>query len=95
MKKIIETVFSYVPKTKEPSVEERFMEIMTTTGPLALTEIYEKYLDKQQVFLIPAEQVSPFNVAESKLIQQGYESEELDNKLKNVYSVHYFWGSWV
>jgi len=95
MKKIIDTVFSYIPKREELSTGQRFMEIMSTTGPLALSNIYEKYPHQEQVFLIPAKQVSPFDVVESKLIRQGYESEELDNKLKDTYSIHYFWGSWV
>lgn len=95
MKKIIETVFSYVPNNKQLDLEPRFMEIMTTTGPLALVDIYEKYPKKELIFLIPAEQVSPFDVRESKLIRQGFELKKLDNKLKGVYSVHYFWSSWV
>jgi len=94
MKKIIETVFSYFPKTKELTAEQRFMEIMTTTGPLALTDIYEKYPDKEQVCLIPAKQVSPFDIVKAKLIRQGYESPEFDSRLKDAYSVHYFWGGW-
>jgi len=95
VKKIIETVFSYVPKKEKLSVEQRFMEIMSTTGPLALTDIYEKYQYKEQIFLIPAKYISPFNLSENKLIRQGYESEGLDKKLEEAYSVHYFWGSWV
>lgn len=95
MKKIVESVFSYSPNIKTLSIEQRFMEIMSTTGPLALTETYEKYSDKDQVFLIPAEKVSPFDVMENKLLRQGFESEKLDNKLKNAYSIHYFWSSWV
>lgn len=95
MKKIIKTIFSYTSKTEKLSIEQRFMEIMTTTGPLALVDIYEKYPNKEQIFLIPDKQVSPFDVVENKLLRQGYKSKKLDNKLKDAYSVHYFWGSWV
>lgn len=95
MGKIIEMVFSYIPKRQRLTMEQRFMEVMTTTGPLALVDIYEKYSKKEQIFLIPAEQVSPFDVNETKMIRQGFESEKWDRKLKDVYSVHYFWGSWV
>jgi hypothetical protein len=66
------------------------MEILTTTGPLALTEIYEKYPNKEQVCLISTKLVSPYNIKEAKLIRQGYESEEFDNKLTIAHSVHYF-----
>jgi len=94
MKEIIKTVFSYTPNIEEFTSEQRFMEIMNSTGPLALTEIYEKYHNKEQIFLIPAKYVSPFDVVGNMLIRQGYESEELDNKLEGAYSVHYFWGGW-
>ena len=95
IKKIIETVFSYIPKTGKLSLERRFMEVMTTTGPLALVDIYEQYPDKEQVFFIPAKQIAPFDVVEAKLIRQGYESEEFDNRLQDAYSIHYFFSDWV
>ncbi|TWV15690.1 hypothetical protein FQ707_01510 [Bacteroidaceae bacterium HV4-6-C5C] len=94
MKRIIDRIFSYEPPTPDQNHTKRFMEIMTTTGPLALTDIYEKYSLKEQVFLIPAEYVSPYDVVESERIRQGYESEEFDSRLKDVYSVHYFFGGW-
>jgi mannosyltransferase OCH1-like enzyme len=94
MKKIIETVFSYIPKTEKHSAKQCIMEVLTTTGPFALVDIYEKYPEKNQVFLIPAKFVSPYNIAESNLIRKGYESKELDSRLKDVYSVHYFFGNW-
>lgn len=95
MKKIIETVFCYVPRTGILSTDQHFLEVLATTGPLALTEIYEKYPDKEQVFLIPAQQVSPFDIPQLRLIRNGYESEELDCKLEGAFSVHYFFSEWI
>jgi mannosyltransferase OCH1-like enzyme len=94
MKKIVETVFSYIPKNEKHSDEQRIEEILTITGPFALIDIYESYPLKEQIFLIPAKYVSPYNILESKLIRQGYESTELDNRLKEACSIHYFWGNW-
>jgi len=95
MQKLIETVFSYVPKRVRHSHEQRFMEIMTTTGPLAVTAVYETYTEKEQVFLIPAKLVAPYDIKETGLIRQGYESEELDNRLYEAFSVHYYFSGWV
>jgi len=95
MKKIVETVFSYTPKAGNLSAEQRLMEILNSTGPLALVDIYEKYPEKEQISLIPAKHVSPFDMTVSKLIRQGCESKELDNRLADAYSVHYFFGDWV
>jgi mannosyltransferase OCH1-like enzyme len=94
MRKIIDAVFSYTPKNEKRSVKQRYMEIMTTTGPYLLTEIYDKYADKEQVFLIPAKYVSPYSIGEVRLIRKGFESEEFDNKLKESYSIHYFYSDW-
>jgi hypothetical protein len=68
---------------------------MTTTGPHALSEVYDTYKEKDQIYLIPAKLVSPYDVAESKLIRQGYESKEYVKRLEEAYSVHYFFGDWV
>ena len=95
MKKIIETVFSYTPKTAALTAKQRGLEIMTTTGPFILVDIYNSCPDKENVFLIPAQHVSPFDKNEIALIRHGYVSAGFDNRLKDAYSVHYFWGGWV
>ena len=94
IKKIIEAVFSYTPINEKLSEESRRKEILNTTGPFMLVDTYEKYQEKEQVYLIPSKYVSPLNKSELAQIRQGYENEEFDEKIKNAYSVHYFWGSW-
>jgi len=94
MKKIIEKVFSYVPKQGELSMEQRNYEVLASTGPFMLVDIYENYSEKEDIFLIPAKYVSPFDMNEIMLIRQGYKSKEFDNRLIKAYSVHYFFGSW-
>jgi len=59
-----------------------------------LADLYERYFKKEQVYLIPAKQVSPFDMNELALIRRGCESPEFDSRLKDAYSVHYFWGGW-
>ena len=94
MKKIIESVFSYIPKTEKFPEGLRRMEILNSTGPFLLVNTYKKYQEKEQVFLIPAKYVSPFDMNEIALIRRGYKSKVFDMRLKNAYSIHYFWGSW-
>jgi len=94
MKKIIETVFSYMPKTESLSEGLRRMEVLKTTGPFMLVDTYERYAQKEQVYLIPAKHVSPLNMNELAALKRGYGYEAFDGKIKNAYSVHYFWGSW-
>ena len=94
IKKIIKAVFTYTPKKEIFSENFRRMEILNTTGPFMLVDTYEKYQEKDQVYLIPAEYVSPLNMDELALIRRGYEHKDFDEKIKKAYAVHYFWGSW-
>jgi mannosyltransferase OCH1-like enzyme len=66
---------------------------------LILDKIGGMYVDFDTECLRPhdellAEKVSPFDMNEIQLIRRGYESMEFDSRLKDAYSVHYFWGTW-
>ena len=95
IKTIIENVFQYKRPLRELSWGEKILEILNTTGPLLLLKLYEEYPDKESIYLIPAKYVSPFTDKEIKLLRQGYESDELENKLEEAYSIHYFFNGWV
>ena len=96
MKKIVDTVFQYKkPDPNDLSRRNRVLEIFHTTGPLQIIKLYEEYPDKDSIYLIPSKYVSPFTADEISLIRQGYESEELENKLEEAYSIHYFFNAWV
>lgn len=95
MKIIVDKVFSYKPSIFDLPSSQRFFEIMTTTGPLLLVDIYEKYPHKDKIFIIQAKHVSPFDVAETSKIRQGFEFGILDDKLREAFSIHYFFGGWL
>ena len=95
MKKIIEKVFCYTPKAYSLSLGEKIIEILTTTGPLLLVDLYEKELQQEKITLIPSKYVSPYTDKEIKLIMQGDESKQLETKLNEAYSIHYFFNGWV
>jgi mannosyltransferase OCH1-like enzyme len=95
MKKVIEKVFNYMAQKNPLTYGQRIMEILSSTGPLALLEVYENYPDKDQIFLIPAKYVSPFTDLEIESISRGYESEDLEKRLQEAYSIHYFSNAWV
>lgn len=95
MKGIIEKVFSYVPKEGELPWGKKIMEVLTTTGPLTLVNLYEDYADKESIYLIPAKYTSPLTKDEVQSIMRGNESDELEQKLEDAYSIHYFFNGWV
>lgn len=95
MKVIIQHVFTDYKRTQFTTSKQKGVEVQGTTGPLALLKLYEEYQDKSDVYLIPADFVSPFTQNEVVKIKNGYESEELERKLEKAYSIHYFFNTWL
>lgn len=75
-------------------VEDKFHYVMNTTGPHFLVNTYEKYDHKDEIYLIPAELVSPFGISEIGLIMNGFKNEYFEEKLQKAKAIHYFLGSW-
>lgn len=93
MKEIITTVFlkdlSFCPRGKS-----RFEHVLCTTGPIMLSETYAQYTNKESIYLIPAEYVSPFSSPEIKALWRGVRKNEWDQRLQKAVAVHYFMGTW-
>ena len=70
--------------------------VLNTTGPWKLIDLYENlpYEDKQDVYMIPARYVTPFDVPQAIRFRCGEESKELEDCVKDAYAVHYFFGNW-
>ena len=90
---IIEEVFS--GKECEYPASNKFAHVMNTTGPHKLVNIYENYANKDDIYLIPADLVSPFGISDLRLIFSGFKSDLFDAKLQNAKAIHYFLGSWI
>ena len=89
---IIKEVFS--GKECEYRVDDKFHYVMGSTGPLRLVDIYEKYERKDEIYLIPAELVSPFGIGEIRVILSGIKNRYLEEKLQKARAIHYFLGTW-
>ncbi len=92
MKEVLEKAFDYIPN---PQIHHKVMEILTTTGPLMIVDLYENYNNKESVSLIESKFVSPLTKEDVRRVMQGDESEELEEKIKDAYSIHYFFNGWV
>lgn len=96
MEKIINFVFSYNRKNREMCNFKKEIEVLITTGPIALNHLYEKYKKKESVYLIPSKYVSPFTSNESRQVILGNRmDEEIEKKLQQAYSVHYYFSNWM
>lgn len=92
IKVIIEQVFENEQIHKWDDMR---IEILSTTGPLMLSDIYEKYNDKKSVYLIPPNYVSPLSKPQARAYLSGYNENEFKNILEQAYAVHYFLGTWA
>ncbi len=92
MKKILEKAFDYKPKHQ---LHHKVMEILTTTGPLMIVDLYENYDNKQNVSLLESKYVSPLTKDEVRRVMRDEETDELEEKIKDAYSIHYFFNGWV
>ena len=94
MKKVVEAVFS--PEENEYNIH-RFDYVLRTTGPWMLMRLYAglSEAEKAEVYLLPKEQVTPFDFHQARrAILEKEESEELEDCLKEAYAVHYFFSDW-
>lgn len=91
LREVIENLEVY----KDSSGEDIFENVLNTTGPYYITALYEKWTDKSDVTLVPANIVSPLSKNEIANYVNGLISdEEIEAKLKDAIAVHYFDGSW-
>lgn len=95
VKKLIEHIC--LPETLNYSQENKPMCVLNTTGPLFQSNIYRSLSEeeKEQVYLIPAKHVTPFDSGQLHRLKMGEESEELEACMKEAYAVHYFANAWI
>jgi len=88
IKNLQTTVFTYT--------KSKYQDVLSSTGPLMLTGLYEKYENKTCINLLPPEQVSPWSKNEVRDFINGTANREiLEKKLENAMALHYFWGAWL
>jgi len=66
-----------------------------TTGPFLVTHIYQEYLKKDEITLLPSELVTPLAIPEIRSVINDNITEEIQKKINKAFAVHYFWGSWL
>ncbi|GHT34537.1 hypothetical protein FACS189434_10870 [Bacteroidia bacterium] len=88
VKYLIDSVFAeinIVHSTHNPT------QIMKSTGPAKITEVYNRYPKKFEVSLLSAEYFSPLTAKETKRYVMG----EYFPQAENAVGIHYYCGSWV
>ncbi|WP_165026708.1 glycosyltransferase family 32 protein [Dysgonomonas sp. ZJ279] len=95
MKKTIEAVFRN--EILEYNPIPKFDCVFNTTGPWKLVSLYRNLTqeEKNDIYLIPAKYVTPFNGSQARNFVQGERTQELNDCLEEAYAVHYFSSIWV
>lgn len=91
MEKVIKRIFS---NNLNVVYNHRNLEILNTTGPLMLVRLYEEFLNKDDIYLIPSEYVSPFTREDTIDFLNGHNLSNLEKKIENAISIHYFFNMW-
>ena len=94
MKKIIDSVFSEETINHNASINE--LCVLNTTGPWKLIDLYESLSksEKNEIYLIPDQYVSPFNGTQASQFRIGQINAELEKCIEEAYAIHYFFGEW-
>lgn len=73
----------------------KFQDVLRSTGPLMLTQLYEKFNEKETIKLLPSEFVSPWSQNDVyAYVNHKADEDYLDQKLDKAIAIHYFGGSW-
>ena len=91
-----ETILAHLQTVPITNTGNKFLDVLKTTGPLMLIDLYEKLENKSGIRLLPAELVSPWTKSEVlDYLDGNTNSKMLEAKLENAIAIHYFWGSWT
>ena len=91
-----EYIITHLQNTPIKYTGRKMHDVLLSTGPLMLTNLFETYKDKNTIGFFSAEQVSPLTKMEVQgLINKTADIEELEKKTATSIAIHYFWGSWL
>lgn len=95
MQKIIKYVFSRTVLLQR--YPDKNSAVFNTTGPYALIRLYDTLTtkEKEDIYLIPAEFVSPFTGNEAEEVRLGVKDQRLEDCLEKAYAVHYYVSNWA
>ena len=96
MKEIVKVVFQQgISIPQNLPAHKKTYDVLQTTGPLMLVNLYKTYSDKESIYLIPAIYTSPLVKSDCMKYLRGKRTEYLQEKLENAYALHYFLNTWI
>jgi mannosyltransferase OCH1-like enzyme len=92
--KIISGIF-YKFDQYQSNSEYKAKNVMESTGPCMLVNLYEEYIHKEDIYLIPSKYTSPLDMYDIQNLLNSQRLDELQEKIQEAYSIHYFWNGWL
>lgn len=97
MRQIIDAVFDKA--VSQADYPNKMAEVLSTTGPLMISSLYQELKGKDDIYIIPEELASPLTKFDVQIYMSGNSSDEfkqhLEQKLSKAKAVHYFLGTWL
>jgi mannosyltransferase OCH1-like enzyme len=88
-------ICSNLKNTSFNNCQSSSMAVLESTGPLKLTEVYDKYLNKELVNILSSNTVYPLSKSDRRTLLNGEKmSLKIKKRLDEAYAIHYFLGSW-
>ena len=75
---------------KKKFSNNEFHEIMESTGTFLTTRIHNSYPEKEEITLIPTELITPLTFNESRLLINGHETQDIEDKIEKAFTVCYY-----
>ena len=92
-KMIIDAIFAVQEAPVSP-VQYKPRYVIETTGTLMTTRMYDAYPFKDEIALLPAEQIAPLTMEEVRSLIDGCETSDIEEKAEKAFAAHYFLGLW-
>lgn len=92
---IIQYVFENIKPVHFIDLKKKGDQVLESTGPTMLVNLYEQYPEKKEVYLIPFEYVSPLTNKEITYLHKGKYITRLEKKIEKAYCIHYFLNTWL
>lgn len=69
--------------------------VVSSTGPIFLSDLYDKSIYRNDICLMSDEKVAPFSTLECKALIHGKFPDQYESRKKNAWAIHYFTTSWA
>jgi mannosyltransferase OCH1-like enzyme len=99
IKEIIKAIFIGFRKAEFINAWDKLREVIVSTGPIMIANVYTRFPNKENVHLIPLQYFASLESWETQTLLSGNISDtmeaELEERLKDAYTVHYYFLDWV